>query len=83
MYTYYPQGVCSMMMEIDLDGDTIKEVVVTGGCNGNLQGVSRLIQGMNVDEAISKLEGIRCGFKPTSCPDQMAKALRLAKEEQK
>ena len=83
MYTYYPQGVCSMMMEIDLDGDTIKEVVVTGGCNGNLQGVSRLIQGMIVDEAISKLEGIRCGFKPTSCPDQMAKALRLAKVEQK
>ena len=83
MYTYYPQGVCTMMMEIDLDGDTINEVVVTGGCNGNLQGVSRLIQGMNVDEAISKLEGIRCGFKPTSCPDQMAKALRLAKEEQK
>lgn len=83
MYTYYPQGVCSQMMEIELDGDTIKEVIVTGGCHGNLQGISKLIAGMNVDEAISKLEGIRCGFKPTSCPDQMAKALRLAKEEQK
>lgn len=83
MYTYYPQGVCSQMMEIELDGDTIKEVIVTGGCHGNLQGINKLIAGMNVDEAISKLEGIRCGFKPTSCPDQMAKALRLAKEEQK
>ena len=83
MYTYYPQGVCSQMMEIELDGDTIKDVIVTGGCHGNLQGISKLITGMNVDEAISKLQGIRCGFKPTSCPDQMSKALRLAKEEQK
>lgn len=83
MYTYYPQGVCSQMMEIELDGDTIREVIVTGGCHGNLQGISKLIEGMNVDEAISKLQGIRCGFKPTSCPDQLSKALRLAKEEQK
>lgn len=66
------------MMEIELDGDTIKEVVVTGGCHGNLQAVSKLVQGMKVDEAIARLEGIRCGFKPTSCPDQLAKALKKA-----
>lgn len=81
MYKFYPQGVCSQMMEIELDGDTIKEVVVTGGCNGNLQGICKLIKGMNVDEAISKLEGIKCGFKETSCPDQMSIALRQAKEQ--
>ena len=81
MFTYYPEGVCSSMFEIELDGDTIKEVIITGGCHGNLQAVSKLIQGMKVDEAISKLEGIRCGFKPTSCPDQIAKALRAATQE--
>ena len=82
MYKYYPQGTCSQLMEIELEGDTIKEVVVTGGCNGNLQGICKLIKGMNVDEAISKLEGIKCGFKETSCPDQMSIALRQAKEQQ-
>lgn len=81
MFKYYPQGTCSQMMEIELDGDKIKEVVVTGGCNGNLQGICKLIQGMDVDEAISKLEGIKCGFKETSCPDQMSIALRKAKEQ--
>lgn len=81
MFKYYPQGTCSQMMEVELDGDTIKEVVVTGGCNGNLQGICKLIKGMNVDEAISKLEGIKCGFKDTSCPDQMSIALRKAKEQ--
>jgi len=70
------------MMEIELDGDTIKKVVITGGCNGNLKGICSLVQGMKVDDAIAKMEGIRCGFKPTSCPDQLAKALRAAKEEQ-
>ena len=81
MFKYYPQGTCSQMMEVELDGDTIKEVVVTGGCNGNLQGICKLIIGMNVDEAISKLEGIKCGFKDTSCPDQMSIALKKAKEQ--
>lgn len=80
MHTYYPQGTCSQMMEVELDGDTIKEVIVTGGCNGNLQGICTLIKGMNVDEAISKLQGIKCGFKETSCPDQLSIALRQAKE---
>jgi len=82
MYRYFPKGVCSQMMEIELDGDTIKKVVITGGCNGNLKGICSLVEGMKVDDAISKMEGTTCGFKPTSCPDQLAKALREAKEEQ-
>ena len=81
MFVYYPQGVCSQMYEIELDGDVIKDIVITGGCHGNLQGLSILLKGMKVDEAISKLEGVRCGFKPTSCPDQIAKALRKAREQ--
>lgn len=81
MFKFYPQGVCSQMMEIELDGDTIKEVVVTGGCNGNLGAICNLIVGMNVDDVISKLEGTKCGFKDTSCPDQLAKGLREAKED--
>ena len=83
MFRYYPEGVCSQMMEIELDGDIIKSVVVTGGCHGNLQAVSRLVEGMTVDEVIGKIEGIRCGFKPTSCPDQLAKALRAARGVQR
>ena len=78
MFTFYPEGVCSMMIEIELDGDVIKDVVFTGGCNGNLTGISKLIKGMKADEVIEKLEGTRCGFKDTSCPDQLSKALREA-----
>lgn len=78
MFTFYPEGVCSMMIEIELDGDTIKDVVFTGGCNGNLSGISKLIKGMKAEEVIEKLEGTRCGFKDTSCPDQLSKALRQA-----
>lgn len=73
---YTPKGVCSRQMEIELDGDKITDVKIVGGCAGNTQGVSRLLVGMTVDEAISRLEGIRCGFKPTSCPDQLACALK-------
>lgn len=58
-----------------MDGDTIQSVAFTGGCNGNLQGISSLVQGMNINDAIAKLKGIRCGFKDTSCPDQLARAL--------
>lgn len=79
-FTYRPRGVCSQLMEIKTEGHTIKSVKVTGGCNGNLQGISRLVQGMDIQEAISRLEGIRCGFKPTSCPDQLAKALKQCLE---
>ena len=76
--TFYPQGVCSMMIEIELEGETIKEVIFTGGCNGNLNGISKLIKGMNAREVIEKLEGTRCGVNETSCPDQLSKALRQA-----
>ena len=80
-YTYRPRGVCSQLMEIELEGNIIKSVKVTGGCSGNLQGISRLVEGMDADKAIARMEGIRCGFKPTSCPDQLAKALRACKAE--
>ena len=79
-FTYRPRGVCSQLMEIEVEGDKIKHVKVTGGCSGNLQGISRLVEGMEIKEAISRLEGIRCGFKPTSCPDQLARALKQCLE---
>ena len=74
-YTYYPKGTCSKQMEVDLEDGVIKDVRVLGGCNGNLQGISALVKGMKPEEAINRLKGIRCGFKPTSCPDQLAHAL--------
>lgn len=77
--SYRPKGVCSILMDVETEGDTIKKVKITGGCSGNGQGVARLVEGMNIDEAISRLEGIRCGFKPTSCPDQLAQALKQLK----
>ena len=79
-FTYRPRGVCSQLMEIEVEGDRIKHVKVTGGCSGNLQGISRLVEGMEIKEAIARMEGIRCGFKPTSCPDQLAKALKQCLE---
>lgn len=77
---YKPQGVCTKMMNIEVDGNKIASVEFIGGCAGNTQGVARLIEGMDVDEAIRKLEGIRCGFRDTSCPDQLAQALKQYKE---
>lgn len=74
--TYYPQGVCSRYMEIDLEDDVIREVRVQGGCNGNLQGISTLLVGMTREDAIRRLDGIHCGPRPTSCPDQLARALK-------
>lgn len=74
-YTYTPRGVCSRKMTVELENGVIKSVNVEGGCNGNLQGISALVKGMKPEEAISRLKGIRCGFKPTSCPDQLAHAL--------
>lgn len=73
---YMPRGVCSRKMTIQVEDEIIRKVQVEGGCSGNLQGISRLVEGMHVEEAISRMEGIRCGWKNTSCPDQMAKALR-------
>ncbi|MBE6970702.1 MAG: TIGR03905 family TSCPD domain-containing protein [Ruminococcaceae bacterium] len=77
-YTYRPKGVCSQMMKIELEDGVIKDVQVLGGCNGNLQGISALVRGMRAEEAIERMKGIRCGFKNTSCPDQLAVALEQA-----
>lgn len=75
---YRPSGVCSQLIRVEVEDHLVKNVEFVGGCSGNTQGVARLVTGMNVDEAISRLEGIKCGYKNTSCPDQLAKALRLA-----
>ena len=72
---YKTQGVCSSLIDIEMSGDIIESVKFTGGCNGNLQGISALVKGMTAQDAISRLRGIRCGFKTTSCPDQLAQAL--------
>jgi len=74
--SYRPKGVCSRMMMIEAEDGIIRHVEVVGGCDGNLQGISRLVEGMEVSEAIKRMEGIRCGGKPTSCPDQLAQALK-------
>lgn len=75
---YRPRGVCSREMRVDVEDGVIRSFQVQGGCSGNLQGISRLVEGMPVEEAIRRLEGIRCGFKATSCPDQLAQALKQA-----
>ena len=72
---YKTSGTCSSAIDLEVEGDIIKSVSFTGGCNGNLQGISRLVEGMKVEDAISRLKGIRCGFKNTSCPDQLARVL--------
>ena len=72
---YKTSGTCSSAINLEVEGDVIKSVSFTGGCNGNLQGIARLVEGMKVEDAISRLKGIRCGFKNTSCPDQLARAL--------
>ncbi len=76
--TYFPQGTCSKHMEIEVEDGIVKNVVVLGGCSGNLQGICSLVRDMPVDQVISKLQGIRCGYKNTSCPDQLAQALKQA-----
>ena len=78
---YRPRGVCSSRMVVDVEEGVIRSLQVQGGCSGNLQGISRLVEGMKVDEAIRRLDGIQCGFKPTSCPDQLAQALKQYKGE--
>ena len=76
---YTPRGVCSRHMEIDVEGGVIQAVRVMGGCSGNLQGIASLLKGMTVEDAIARMDGIRCGMKPTSCPDQLARALKTAR----
>ena len=75
---YVPRGVCSRNITIELKDDVIESVKVVGGCSGNLQGLSSLLRGMRREDAIQRLGGIRCGMKSTSCPDQIAKALKTA-----
>lgn len=73
---YQTKGTCASAIDIEVKDGVIESVAFTGGCNGNLKGISSLVKGMKVEDAISKLEGIRCGFKNTSCPDQLAQALK-------
>lgn len=74
-FTYKTMGTCSQKIDIEIDGTTVKNVKFTGGCAGNLQGIASLVKGMEIGEVIDRLSGIHCGFKPTSCPDQLARAL--------
>lgn len=78
---YKTQGVCSMKINFDVQNGKVHNVSFLGGCNGNLQGIGRLVEGMDIDTAIERLSGIRCGFKSTSCPDQLARALLQYKKE--
>ncbi len=77
-HTYYTIGTCSSVIELEIVDGKLRNVVFQGGCHGNLQGISRLVEGMRCEDAISKLEGIRCGYKMTSCPDQLAQAIKQA-----
>lgn len=73
---YQTRGTCSSAIDVEVKDGIIESVAFTGGCNGNLKGISALVKGMKVEDAIARLEGIRCGFKNTSCPDQLAQALK-------
>ena len=75
---YTPKGVCSQKITFEIEDNKVKSVRFYGGCSGNTQGVARLVEGMDVDDAISRMEGIKCGFKSTSCPEQLAQALKEA-----
>ena len=75
------KGTCSQAVRFELDGNIVKNVQFLGGCHGNLQGIGRLVEGMDADEVIARLQGVRCGMKQTSCPDQLAKALLEAKKK--
>ena len=79
-YEYRPRGVCSQKISFDIEGDVITNISFLGGCNGNLKAISKLVDGWTVEEIASKLEGNTCGFKSTSCADQLAKAVRSAAE---
>ena len=78
-FTYITNGVCSRSIEIEIENGVLQNVKYVGGCNGNLQGISALVKGLSVDEVIEKLQNIRCGFKSTSCPAQLAEALEQYK----
>lgn len=80
-FTYITNGVCSRSIDIEVEGDIVKSVSYNGGCNGNLKGIGELVVGMNVDDVIEKLQSIKCGFKSTSCPAQLAEALKEYKRK--
>ena len=82
-FTYYPQGVCSTKIDFDLDGNVIRNVLFTGGCNGNLKAVSKLVDGMTVERIEAILRGNTCGSNSTSCADQFARAVRAAYDQSK
>lgn len=82
MNVYKTQGVCSREIHFEVKDNKVTQLQYLGGCNGNTQGIARLVEGMDVDEAIRRLEGIHCGPRPTSCPDQLAQALKRYKKEQ-
>ena len=79
---YKTKGVCSRQMNVKMENGVIQKVDILGGCAGNSQGVARLVDGMDIDDVIARTEGINCGFRPTSCPDQLARALKQYKAEQ-
>ena len=79
-YTYKTKGTCSREIQFELEGSKVKNVQFFGGCNGNLKGIAALVEGMEIDEVIARVEGVTCGPKSTSCPDQLAQALKAAKE---
>lgn len=81
-FTYRTQGTCSTQIDFEVENGVVKGVQFTGGCNGNLQGICSLVRDMKVDDVVSKLQGIRCGYKGTSCPDQLAQALLAAKAQE-
>ena len=80
-YSYKTMGTCSSRIDFEIDGDILKSVQFTGGCNGNLKGIAALVEGMRVEDVIKRLVGTKCGFKQTSCPDQLATALKAALRE--
>ncbi len=82
-FTYKTQGVCSREIYFELEDDVVKNITFLGGCDGNLKGIARLVEGRNVNEVLPLLEGITCGYKTTSCPDQLACALKQAIEQEK
>lgn len=82
VYSYRTRGTCSRQIDVELDGDIIKSVQFYGGCNGNLQGISAIVRGKTIEEVEKAFLGIRCGMKPTSCPDQLVQALHAAKAAQ-
>ena len=77
-YEYQTKGTCSRKIKVDVDGDIIQSVEFTGGCNGNTKGLSAIVKGMKAQDVIERFQGITCGFRQTSCPDQLAKALEQA-----